>query len=84
MVVVLALEVFPRPLKAFVIDEPGDVDPHVASTRETLDVLVLRREAVISPLLDEALPLAWRVGQKPLLWRHNRAIRHLSGRNGGR
>lgn len=84
MAVVLALEVFPHTLKAFVVNEPGDVDPHVTSTRETLDVFVLRREAVISPLLDEALPLVWRVGQKPLLRRHNGAVRHLGGRNSGR
>lgn len=57
--VVLALEIVPNPQQAFITNEPGDINTHITSTRETQDVFILRREAVISPFLDESLPLVW-------------------------
>jgi hypothetical protein len=56
---VLALEIVPNPQQAFIANEPGDINTHITSTRETQDVFILRREAVISPFLDESLPLVW-------------------------
>ena len=63
MVVVLALVVIPYTLEALVVGKSGDVYPHVTSTREALDMLVLRRETVVGPLFNEAFPLVWRVDQ---------------------
>src|SRR2546427_253416 len=44
VVIVLALVVIPYTLEALVVGESGNVNSHVASTREALDMFVLRRE----------------------------------------
>ena len=61
MVVVLALEVIPNALKAPVISEARNINPHIARAREPLHLLVGLLEAVMQPLQDERLSLIGRV-----------------------
>lgn len=82
MVVMLALKIVPLAFQTFVICKARNVHPHVASAGEALHMLVVLFKAVVGSLLDEALPLIGRIGQKALLGRDNRPICHLCSGDG--